>query len=359
MEQIVADSNVRLAILKVNSAHHQHGVCGWVLRTLDERVEELKRIAQDPKWQASPPRTFAFYDKSAGKWRDEVCEPPIWPDQYIHHMIVQALEPILMKGMDHWCCGSIPGRGISHGMKGIKRWLREDPKGTRYAAELDIKSFYRSINPRYVIRWLARKIKDRAALRLIWAIIKNGIKIGYYISQWMANAMLQPLDHLIREKLGVQHFLRYIDNLTIFASSKRKLHKAIKAISKWLTSVGLRLKENWQVYRVSTRMVSALGYRYNHQKTLLRKRNLLRLKRQLARAYKKIDAGRKLAVSMAAGLLSRLGQLKHCDSRDLRRAIVRPGLIKILKDVVREHSRKRKEQSQKWNRTPAPSTASA
>lgn len=274
-------------------------------------------------------------------------------------MIVQALEPILMKGMDHWCCGSIPGRGISHGMKGIKRWLREDPKGTRYAAELDIKSFYRSINPRYVIRWLARKIKDRAALRLIWAIIKNGIKIGYYISQWMANAMLQPLDHLIREKLGVQHFLRYIDNLTLFASSKRKLHKAIKAISKWLTSVGLRLKENWQVYRVSTRMVSALGYRYNHQKTLLRKRNLLRLKRQLARAYKKIDAGRKLAVSMAAGLLSRLGQLKHCDSRDLRRAIVRPGLIKILKDVVREHSRKRKEQSQKWNRTPAPSTASA
>ena len=274
-------------------------------------------------------------------------------------MIVQALEPILMKGMDHWCCGSIPGRGISHGMKGIKRWLREDPKGTRYAAELDIKSFYRSINPRYVIRWLARKIKDRAALRLIWAIIKNGIKIGYYISQWMANAMLQPLDHLIREKLGVQHFLRYIDNLTLFASSKRKLHKAIKAISKWLTSVGLRLKENWQVYRVNARMVSALGYRYNHQKTLLRKRNLLRLKRQLARAYKKIDAGRKLAVSMAAGLLSRLGQLKHCDSRDLRRAIVRPGLIKILKDVVREHSRKRKEQSQKWNRTPAPSTASA
>jgi hypothetical protein len=359
MEQIVADDNVRLAILKVNSAHHQHGVCGWVLRTMDERIEELKRIAQDPKWQASPPRTFAFYDKSAGKWRDEVCEPPIWPDQYIHHMIVQALEPILMKGMDHWCCGSIPGRGISHGMKGIKRWLREDPKGTRYAAELDIKSFYRSINPRYVIRWLARKIKDRAALRLIWAIIKNGIKIGYYISQWMANAMLQPLDHLIREKLGVQHFLRYIDNLTLFASSKRKLHKAIKAISKWLTSVGLRLKENWQVYRVNARMVSALGYRYNHQKTLLRKRNLLRLKRQLARAYKKIDAGRKLAVSMAAGLLSRLGQLKHCDSRDLRRAIVRPGLIKILKDVVREHSRKRKEQSQKWNRTPAPSTASA
>lgn len=349
MENIAAEENVRLAILNVNAAHHKRSVCRWVERTLDERVAELQRMVQDPGWTANPPRKFAFYDKSAGKWRDEVCEPPIWPDQYIHHMIVQALEPVLMKGMDYWCCGSIPGRGISHGMRGIKRWLREDKKGTRYAAELDIKSFYKSIQPKYVIRWLARKIKDKPVLRLIWAVIKDGIKIGYYISQWMANAMLQPLDHLIREKTEVSHYIRYIDNITIFASSKRKLHRAVKAISEWLHGVELRLKENWQVYKVDTRMVTALGYRYDHEKVLLRKRNLLRLKRQLARAYKRIDRGKPLAVSMAAGLLSRIGQLRRCDSQRLRRRLVRPGLLKILKDVVRKHSRERSKKQ--WNRS--------
>ena len=146
MENIAAEENVRLAILNVNAAHHKRSVCRWVERTLDERVAELQRMVQDPGWTANPPRKFAFYDKSAGKWRDEVCEPPIWPDQYIHHMIVQALEPVLMKGMDYWCCGSIPGRGISHGMRGIKRWLREDKKGTRYAASWTSRAFTRASN---------------------------------------------------------------------------------------------------------------------------------------------------------------------------------------------------------------------
>ena len=161
--------------------------------------------------------------------------------------------------------------------------------------------------------------------------------------------MLQPLDHLIREKTEVSHYIRYIDNITIFASSKRKLHRAVKAISEWLHGVELRLKENWQVYKVDTRMVTALGYRYDHEKVLLRKRNLLRLKRQLARAYKRIDRGKPLAVSMAAGLLSRIGQLRHCDSQRLRRRLVRPGLLKILKDVVRKHSRERS--LKQWNRS--------
>ena len=73
------------------------------------------------------------------------------------------------------------------------------------------------------MRFLRRKIKDEAFLGLIWRIIKDGIKIGFYISQWLANAVLEPLDHYIREKLGdgVRHYVRYIDNLTIFGHNKR------------------------------------------------------------------------------------------------------------------------------------------
>lgn len=342
MAAIIDSENVRTAMLSVNHAHKRRRIVHWVEETLEDRIADLQRMTTDPKWTASKPRTFAVYDQSAGKWRDEVCEPPVWPDQYIHHMIVQAIEPVLMKGMDYWSCGSIPGRGISHGMRGIKRWLREDKRGSRYAAELDIKSFYRSIKPVQVIRYLRRKIKDRAALRLIWSVIKDGIKIGFYISQWMANAILQPLDHLIREKLGIRHYIRYIDNLTLLASSKRRLHKAVKAIQRWLHSVGLKLKGNWQVFRTDIRMVNALGYRYNHSTTLLRKKNLLRLKRQLHRAHRKQQTGKPIPVRMANGLLSRIGQLKHCDSQQLKARLVPKGLVKTLKNIVRMHA-KRKE----------------
>jgi hypothetical protein len=91
-------------------------------------------------------------------------------------------------------------------------------------------------------------------------------------------------------------------------------------------------------------MVTAMGYRYKAGKVLLRKRNLLRMKRQLKRVYQRIDSGCKVAFKAAAGLLSRIGQLKHCNSRHLRERLVRKGLQKYLKNIVREEMKRRKEQ---------------
>lgn len=155
------------------------------------------------------------------------------------------------------------------------------------------------------MRFLRRKIKDEAFLGLIWRIIKDGIKIGFYISQWLANAVLEPLDHYIREKLGdgVRHYVRYIDNLTIFGHNKKKLHRAIRSIMEFLGRMGLRLK------------------------------------RQCTRARKRIAAHRKIAPIQARGILSRSGQLKHCAGWSLYDKHVRP-IEKTIKSVVREASRK-------------------
>lgn len=295
---------------------------------LDALVE---RAADQEEYEAQVARLSELYTEQA----------EIWPDQYVHHMIVQVLAPVLMRGMDFYCCGSIPGRGPHRARKAIEKWLEKDQKGTKYAAELDIKKFYPSLSPREVMRFLRRKIKDEAFLGLIWRIIKDGIKIGFYISQWLANAVLEPLDHYIREKLGdgVRHYVRYIDNLTIFGHNKKKLHRAIRSIMEFLGRMGLRLKENWQLYNTRKRMVNAVGYRYKRGLTLIRKKNLLRLKRQCTRARKRIAAHRKIAPIQARGILSRSGQLKHCAGWSLYDKHVRP-IEKTIKSVVREASRK-------------------
>ena len=44
-----------------------------------------------------------------------------------------------MRGMDHFCCGSIPGRGPHREKKAIEKWLDKDRKGTKYGVEADIK----------------------------------------------------------------------------------------------------------------------------------------------------------------------------------------------------------------------------
>ena len=115
---------------------------------------------------------------------------PFWPDGVIQWMLVTAMKPVLMRGMHPWSCASIPGRGGKRIHKKIRGALRNDPKGTKYAAELDVAQYYPSISGKRLIWALARKIKDKRFLRTVYSIIEScggGLAIGYYICQWLAN----------------------------------------------------------------------------------------------------------------------------------------------------------------------------
>lgn len=220
-------------------------------------------------FEPSPARKKRRWDKSAGKWRD-IYEPKLWPDQYIHHALVQALQRPMMRGMDPYCCGSIRGRGIHYGVKAMKKWHRDDPKGTRWCAQLDIRHFYDSLKPEVMMARMRQLVKDHRVLDLAERVMRDGVMIGAYFSQWFANTTLQPLDHALRERgPEVTHYLRYMDNFTLYARSKRQLDRAIKMIEDWLKAHELTIKGDWQKFRTADRMPTALGYRFGRGYTYL------------------------------------------------------------------------------------------
>ncbi|MCM1295510.1 MAG: reverse transcriptase domain-containing protein [Muribaculaceae bacterium] len=369
-EQLISEENLLRAINEVNSTHHWHshhrpnGCTAWVEETKLERVEELRQIITEGFVQ-KPPKVTRRWDASAQKWRT-VSEPAQWPDQYVHHALVQVLQPIFMRGMDFYCCGSIRGRGPHHGRKAIERWMEKDRKGTRYELCGDIYHFYDSLQPEVVMACMKRLIKDRRVLDLIWRTVKDGVMIGAYTSQWFANTVLQPLDQLIRQSGLCKHYIRYMDNLTIFGPNKRSLRRLKDIVEKWLNGHGLRLKGDWQIFptvkrterepleaprrgyaRPKARMPDAVGYRYGRGYTLPRKRNLLRLKRAIARYRRRRNRGKRINAGAAASILSRCGQLAHCNNVNLYRTLFRgERLVRELKEIVRA---KNKEEVLTWN----------
>ena len=348
--QLISDENLLLAINEVNRthhwrSHHRPNTCtAWVEETKQERVKELREIIVNGFVQ-KPPRVTRRWDASAQKWRT-VSEPAQWPDQYVHHALIQVLQPVFMRGMDFYCCGSIKKRGPHHGRQAIERWMEKDPKGTKYEFSGDIYHFYESLKPEVVMARMRQRIKDRLVLDLIWRIIKDGVMIGAYTSQWFANVVLQPLDNLIRQSGLCRRYERYMDNLTVFGPNKRHLKKLRVLVEKWLNDHQLRLKEDWQIFPTASRLPSALGYRFGRGYTLLRKRNLLRLKRGLAKYRKRKRQGRRISRRLAAGLLSRLGQLRHCNHVGVYERMNVEGAQKELKDVVRKYTRK---ECSTWN----------
>lgn len=341
-----------------------------VLANLDDYVERAYNLLDTDSFVPSVPIERDLYDDSSQKWR-KIKMVPFWPDGVMHWLLVSAMKPVLMRGMYPWSCASIPGRGGIRVHHRIKTAMRSDPKGTKYACEMDVAQFYPSISPRRLIWALARKIKDKRFLKVVYDIMIScggGLAIGYYINQWLANYFLEPLDHFIVALPGVKYMTRHMDNITILGPNKKLLHKARTLIAEFMRNkLGLTMKSNWQVYRTEftnavaqkhalldaqkqrlrkPRMVSAVGYRFDHNHIILRRKNFLRFTRQCRKARKRLDTGKPVAVKMASGLLSRIGQLKHSNSQKIREKYVDPIGIKHLKEVVRYESKRRSRSQQ-------------
>lgn len=336
---LISDENINEAIDKVNSTHKYQShhkpntLTKWIIDTRDDRVKELRQIIIDG-FHPKPYHCTTRYDANAKKWR-LISEPAQWPDQYVHHMLIQVLKPVMMRGMDYWCCGSIPKRGSKRARVGIQKWMKNDVRGTKWCAEADIHHFYDSISKHQVTDRFTDLVKDPKILYLIYSVCQDGVKIGSYPSQWFANTLLQPLDVKIRKEAKVDHYVRYMDNFTIFASSKRKLRKAIKIINEYLKAHGLSLKDDWQIFESDKRLPRAVGYRYGRSYTLIRKGNLLRLKRQIARYLKRKENGLYISYHLASGLMSRLGQLNHCNCCKIRERYIPKGTMRELKIIIR------------------------
>ena len=357
----------------LDAAHrrtHRHDIAP-VLADLDDYVERTYEMLAADSYIPSKPKEKQIYDESSQKYRT-IKMVPFWPDGIMHWLIVSAMRPVLMRGMYRWSCASVPRRGTKDVRRYISRIMRNDPKNTKYAAELDVAHFYPSIPIRRLIRALGRKIKDKHFLRLVYSILEScggGLAIGYYICQWLANYYLEPLDQFIMSLPGVKYMTRHMDNITIFGPNKKQLHNARRLIAEFMQQrLGLTMKGNWQVYRTvftaavakkhslldeqkrrrrKPRMVSAVGYRFSRTHIVLRKRNFLRFTRQCRRAKKRLDTGRRISFKLASGLLSRIGQLKHCNSQSARVRYVDPIGVKHLKEVVRYESKRRQRTQQR------------
>jgi len=136
--------------------------------------------------------------------------------------------------------------------------------------------------------------------------------------------------------LGVKYYIRYVDDLVLLGPNKKKLHKARIAIAEYLASINLKLKDNWQVFKVNSRAIDFLGFRFFRNKTILRKRNALRIRRRIVKIKKK----GKLNYKDACAVISYWGWIKRSNSYNFYNKYVKSIIsIRKAKKVVSEHAK--------------------
>ena len=305
----------------------------------------LANMLASKEWRHKEPRHRQQYCRnrasSKGKWRDLYI--PCLDDHIISHMVMQANMDAFTRGMHPFCCGSVPGRGIEFLRKTITGWARND-KQLRYFVKLDIKKFFDDIDRDTLKAILRKKIKDEDSLWAFDQIIDSApvaCPVGYYTSPWFANLYLQDFDwfveqHLYKVRRGkrikyVSHYLRYVDDILFFGTSKADLYKAVRAVIAYLRdNYNLEIKPTWEIKRIGkhdgknlqkgTCWIDMGGYKFCKDATILRDGIFLAAKRLAKKMYK----SGYYTLHKAQSIMSRIGWARHCDSRRFIEVYIKP-----------------------------------
>ncbi|MFO7864385.1 MAG: RNA-directed DNA polymerase [Salinivirgaceae bacterium] len=287
-------------------------------RNREQNIQQLHIALKKHTFKTSTYNIFKIYEPKERL----IYQLPYYPDRIVHHAIMNILEPIWMNVFTADTYSCIKGRGIMGCARKVKKHLKADPEGTRYSLKLDIRKFYPNVDHAIMKAILRRKIKDKELLQLIDEIIDSadGVPIGNYLSQYLANLYLAYFDHWAKEQCGLKYYYRYADDIVVLHHDKTFLHNVYIKMKQYLHQrLKLEIKGNYQVFPVDVRGLDFVGYRFYHTHTLLRKRIKQNLCRRIAKINKKDLTPEQYRVEISA----QTSWTKHCNSINLMNKITK------------------------------------
>lgn len=328
-QRMLDEDIIRKAYKKLRKGKTKRREIQQIDANLDAEVAKMREMIRNtrpgevehPEIAYKPHKHTPKLIKEHGKER-RIYMPEIH-EQWLHHIIVLILEPIIVAAAYPYSCGSFPKRGAHYGKKKIKSWM-SDIKGTKYYAKLDIRHFYENIRIDVLMRELSTRIKDSWFLYIIELCLKGfkkGIPLGFYISQWLANYILEPLDKFITRTF--QKYMRYMDDMVIFSGNKKKLHEITVEIAKMLgRRFRLKLKNNYQVARFIYekpgkkigRPLDYMGFLFFRDRITIRKKIMLSATRMATYLAKRKEQGKKWYLKKVESMVSYVGWFTCTDT---------------------------------------------
>lgn len=122
-----------------------------------------------------------------------------------------------------------------------------------WVLKCDIRHFFPSTRHDVAKAAVAKRVHDERAREYVFNVIDSfggdkGIGLGSQISQLVEMAVLDDLDHFIKERLRAKHYVRYMDDFVLIHESKEYLKTCWGQIEAYLNSLGFELNKKTTMY---------------------------------------------------------------------------------------------------------------
>jgi len=285
---------------------------------LEMELFQLQNELQEGVYHPAPYRYFKIYDP-----KERTISVAHFRDRVVHHALINVLEPIYERCFIYDSYATRKGKGTHLAVRRAQQYLRRRP----WFFKTDINKYFDSIQHDTLLSLLERKIKDPGLLGVAEAIIRNGgregvgLPIGNLTSQFFANVYLNPFDHFIKQDLGVQAYIRYMDDFVVLAQHREPLKRWRERLQDYLkTHLGLTLKPKASFLNQADNGLTFLGRRIFPAVVRLARPNGKRMLRRMAGKQRAFENGKMEEDAFLQSMNSYWSQLQ--DFPGLRRQIL-------------------------------------
>lgn len=245
--ELVSFDNLWQAARRARAGKRLRDAAARFERNLGPNLTTLRDELMSGAYRPGPYNTFTIYEPA----RRLISAAP-YRDRVVHHALCAVIEPAFERGFIYDSYANRKGKGTHKALDRTTQYARQ----FEYVLQCDIRLFFPSLDHQILVARLARRIGDADIRRLCGLILDNsnvqetadfyfpgddlfspferrrGLPIGNLTSQFWANVYMDPLDHFIKDDLGVKGYLRYVDDFLLFGASKRQLEEWRETIAK-------------------------------------------------------------------------------------------------------------------------------
>lgn len=283
---------------------------------LEENLHNLQNHLMWKTWRPSPFREFVVHEPKL-----RLIQAPSFPDRVAHHALHRVIEPLFDRKFAHHSFACRKGKGNIPAALHFRSMLRraQGKWGKVFAIKADISKYFPSIHHDTLLAMLPRTIRDTDALWMCEAIVRGsgyesrGIPIGALTSQLFAGIYPSRFDHFLKDDMGVEFCIRYMDDLIVLGRTRRDMEDLLSVITEYLgDTLLLTLNPKTRILDCG-QGVDFCGYRHFYTHMLPRKKNVQRARKRFARLSRLYAMGLATLERVRAVVMSFLGYMKHCN----------------------------------------------
>ncbi len=240
-EKITDFNNLRLAYLKALRGKRDTPAAIIFSLKADENLHKIKNALESGTYKTSPYHQFKIYDP-----KERIITAASFEDRIVHHACMNILEPVFEKQFIFHTYACRKNKGCHKAIY----FAFKKAKSCKYFLKLDVRKYFDSIGHKKLKELLCKILKDEGVLKVLFEIIDSyhvaenrGLPIGNLTSQFFANFYLSPLDHFVLETLKPASYVRYMDDIIIFSSSKSHLKFIFNEMKNFISAFDLTFKQ--------------------------------------------------------------------------------------------------------------------